>query len=245
MILLSLIFGIAASYLFILPGSYYAVGGAVLLFYKNVLDKVDGSLARAKGLDSRRGRFYDSISDFIVTLTSFAAISYNLYLMWDSYLAYVVGFVAMICSMLHCSYFIFYQVSFIRSTGKNTQNRLIENVTPQDIVTQDKWTTFLQRVFQVIYGWQDKLFYKLDQILLRKITQCNKHEKSNNIWYQNKPFLTLASSLSIGTHIFLICISAIIGRFDYYIFVNLILMNLLLILSVVYHYRSTINKLKS
>jgi len=161
-ILLSLIFGIAASYLFVLPGSYYAVGGAVLLFYKNVLDKVDGSLARAKGLDSRRGRFYDSISDFIVTLTSFAAISYNLYLMWGSYLAFVVGFAAMICSMLHCSYFIFYQVSFIRSTGKNTQNRLIENVTPHDIVSQDKWTTFLQRVFQIIYGWQDKLFYRIN-----------------------------------------------------------------------------------
>jgi len=241
-ILLSLIFGIAASYLFVLPGKYYAVGGAVLLFYKNVLDKVDGSLARAKGLDSRRGRFYDSISDFIVTFTSFAAISYNLYLRWDSYLAFVVGFAAMICSMLHCSYFIFYQVSFIRSTGKNTQNRLIENVTPQDIASQDKWTTFLQRVFQVIYGWQDKLFYRLDK---RLITGFNGNEEKLQQWYQNKPFLTLASSLSIGTHIFLICISAIIGRFDYYIFVNLILMNLLLILSVVYHYRSTINKLKS
>jgi len=244
-ILLSLVFGITASYLFVLPGKYYAIAGAVLLFYKNVLDKVDGSLARAKGLDSRRGRFYDSISDFIVTLTSFAAISYNLYLMWDSYLAFVVGFAAMICSMLHCSYFIFYQVSFIRSTGKNTQNRLIENVTPQDIATQDKWTTFLQRVFQMIYGWQDKLFYKLDQIMIQKLTQNIQQTQLTQAWYQNKPFLTLASSLSIGTHIFLMSISAIIGRFDYYIFVNLILMNLLLILSVVYHYRSTTNKLKS
>jgi len=264
-ILLSLIFGIAASYLFVLPGKYYAVGGAVLLFYKNVLDKVDGSLARAKGLDSRRGRFYDSISDFIVTFTSFAAISYNLYLRWDSYLAFVVGFAAMICSMLHCSYFIFYQVSFIRSTGKNTQNRLIENVTPQDIATQDKLTTFLQRVFQLIYGWQDKLMFKMDNYLLRRLSKtvqskgtlsmsqsemrnpasAGQTTQTTQAWYQNKPFLTLASSLSIGTHIFLICISAIIGRFDYYIFVNLILMNLLLILSVVYHYRSTINKLKS
>ena len=244
-ILLSLIFGIAASYLFVLPGKYYAVGGAVLLFYKNVLDKVDGSLARAKGLDSRRGRFYDSISDFIVTFTSFAAISYNLYLRWDSYLAFVVGFAAMICSMLHCSYFIFYQVSFIRSTGKNTQNRLIENVTPQDIASQDKWTTFLQRVFQLIYGWQDWLFYKLDQIIIQKLTKYTQLTQLTQVWYQNKPFLTLASSLSIGTHIFLICIAAITGRYDYYIFVNLILMNLLLISSVIFHYRSTVNKLKT
>lgn len=241
-ILLSMIFGIAASYLIIQPVKIYAVIGAVLLFYKNVLDKVDGSLARAKGLDSRRGRFYDSISDFIVTFTSFTAISYSLYLQYNSVYAIVLGYTAMIFSMLQCSYFIFYQVSFIRSTGKETVNRILENVTDDDILKQDKWTTFLQRVFMVIYGWQDKLFYFLDNLLVKGF---NSNEEKLRVWYQNKSFLTIASSLSIGTHIFLICVSAIIGRFDYYIFVNLILMNLLLILSVVYHYRSAINKIKT
>lgn len=241
-IFLSMVFGLTASVLFVLPGKFYAVGGALLLFYKNVLDKVDGSLARSKGLDSRRGRFYDSISDFIVTLASFAAVSYNLYLLWGSYLAFAAGFAAMIFSMLHCSYFIYYQVSFIRSSGKGTQNRLLENITDEDIALQDSWTTFLQRIFQVIYGWQDLLFYKLDIFLLKRLPQ---NAETKKIWYENKPFLTFASSLSIGTHIFLICIAVITGRYDYYIFVNLILMNLLLILSVVYHYRSALNNLKT
>lgn len=241
-ILLSMIFGIAASYLIVQPERLYAIIGAILLFYKNVLDKVDGSLARAKGLDSRRGRFYDSISDFIVTFTSFTAISYSLYLQYNSVYAIVLGYTAMIFSMLQCSYFIFYQVSFIRSTGKNTVNRILEDVTDEDKLRQDKWTTFLQRVFMVIYGWQDKLFYFLDKLLVKGF---NGNEEKLRVWYQNKSFLTIASSLSIGTHIFLICVSAIIGRFDYYIFVNLILMNLLLILSVVYHYRSAINKIKT
>lgn len=125
--------------------------------------------------------------------------------------------------------------------------------------------------FQLIYGWQDRLFYSLDKMLLNRIsdklnstlsmslsvmrnpasagqnTQTSQVTQYtlDSIWYKNKPFLTLASSLSIGTHIFLICISAILGRFYYYIFVNLILMNLLLIFSIIYHYRSTINKLKN
>ncbi len=249
-ILLSLIFGIAGSYLMIQADKLAAIAGALLLFYKNVLDKVDGSLARAKGLDSRRGRFYDSISDFIVTLASFAAISYSLFNQYSSYYAFVIGFAAMVFSMLQCSYFIFYQVSFIKITGKQTVNRLIENVTAEDIASQDNWTTFLQRVFMLIYGWQDKLFYMLDKIMLKKLTNASNNTLSNREtqqtqftphlkWYTNKPFLTLASLLSIGTHIFLICISALIGRFEYYIFVNLILMNLLLILSVIYHLRST------
>jgi phosphatidylglycerophosphate synthase len=244
-ILFSMIFGITASYLIIQPVKLYAIAGAVLLFYKNVLDKVDGSLARAKGLDSRRGRFYDSISDFIVTLTSFSAITYHLYKQYHHPLVVITGFAAMIFSMLQCSYFIFYQVSFIKSTGKETVNRIIEDVTDEDKITQDKWTTFLQKVFMLIYGWQDKFFYSLDKYLTGKLASKNSNPDFKKKWYQNKPFLTIASSLSIGTHIFFICISAIIGDFRYYFIVNLILMNLLLILSIVYHYRSTLKKLKN
>ncbi len=98
-----MIFGIAASYLIIQPVKLYAIIGAILLFYKNVLDKVDGSLARAKGLDSRRGRFYDSISDFIVTVTSFTAISFHLYWVYNNPVVFVAVFSAMIfsiCSVL-------------------------------------------------------------------------------------------------------------------------------------------------
>jgi len=258
-ILLSMIFGIAASYLIIQPVKLYAVTGAILLFYKNVLDKVDGSLARAKGLDSRRGRFYDSISDFIVTLASFTAITYHTYQIHHSTIIIAAGFAAMIFSMLQCSYFIFYQVSFIKLSGKQTVNRILEDVTEDDKVKQDKWTIFLQKIFMLIYGWQDKLFFKIDKILFDKLTQhtlsirsvemrnpdlAGQNTPLTQLWYQNKPFLTLASSLSIGTHIFLICLSAIIGEFMYYFIVNLILMNLLLILSVIYHYTSTIKQLK-
>ncbi len=249
-ILLSMIFGVAASYLIIQPVKLYAVIGAVLLFYKNVLDKVDGSLARAKGLDSRRGRFYDSISDFIVTLTSFTAITYYTYQKYNEPVIIIIGFFAMVFSMLQCSYFIFYQVSFIKFTGKQTVNRLLEDVTEEDKLKQDKWTTFLQKVFMLIYGWQDKMFYHLDKFFFSKLTQHTQHTQSTQstqsteAWYQDKPFLTFASSLSIGTHIFLICISAVIGDYIYYFFVNLILMNLLLILSVIYHYRSALKQLK-
>jgi phosphatidylglycerophosphate synthase len=251
-ILISMAFGIVASVLIIQNDILPVIAGAILLFYKNVLDKVDGSLARAKGLDSRRGRFYDSISDFIVTLAVFSAITCKLYAVYNNSIVLFIGFIAMIFSMLQCSYFIFYQVSFIKHTGKSTVNRLIESVTDDDIKTQDKWTTFLQRVFMLIYGWQDKLYHALDVIMLNRLISNVKAQMSNkglahldfvNAWYINKPFLTLSSSLSIGTHIFLICIAAIFGAFEYYIFVNLILMNLLLILSVIYHYYSAKSRL--
>lgn len=245
-ILLSMISGLTASYLIIQESKILVITGAVLLFYKNVLDKVDGSLARAKGMDSRRGRFYDSISDFIVTLASFSAISYRLYAQYSSPAVIVIVFAAMIFSMLQCSYFIYYQVSFIRYSGKKTVNRILETVTDEDIKSQDKWTIFLQRIFMLIYGWQDIFFAAVDNAIYKRLeisAAKTKLSRLNDAWYRNKPFLTLASSLSIGTHIFLICIAAVFNAFSYYLFMNLILMNLLLILSVLYHYISTKNRL--
>jgi phosphatidylglycerophosphate synthase len=108
-IFVSMLFGITASYLIIQNNMTLIITGAVLLFYKNVLDKVDGSLARAKGLDSRRGRFYDSISDFIVTLACFSAMSFKLYGIYHTKWVYAAGLAAMLSSMLQCSYFIYYQ----------------------------------------------------------------------------------------------------------------------------------------
>ncbi|MCX7877211.1 MAG: CDP-alcohol phosphatidyltransferase family protein [Ignavibacteria bacterium] len=244
-ILISMVFGILGSVMMVNSEFYVILTGSVLLFFKNILDKVDGSLARAKGMDSRKGRFYDSISDFVVTLSMFSAIAYELYQKYENLTVVLIAFIAMIFSMLQCSYFIFYQVSFIIITGKKTVNRLIERVTEHDLISLDKWTIFLQKVFQIIYGWQDLLFYKLDGILLGKLSKNSKcrDDVIRGIWYKNKLFLTMASSLSIGTHIFLICICSLMRNFELYLFMNLIIMNLLLILSVFYHYKSTFRKI--
>ncbi len=247
-IFISMIFGIAASFMIIQDNKLIAVSGAVLLFYKNVLDKVDGSLARAKNMDSRRGRFYDSISDFIVTFSVFTALTFKLNNIYHSPVVFIAGYLAMIFSMLQCSFFIYYQVSFIKLSGKETVNRLIESVTEEDRRSQDKVTLLLQKIFQSIYGWQDKLFAALDNFLYKKVEMVNAGKDNltlNRLWYADKKFLTMASSLSIGTHIFLICISAAAGRFEYYLFVNLILMNLLLILFLMIHFISVKSKLKT
>lgn len=245
-----MLFGLSASYMIIQENRILVIIGALMLFYKNVLDKVDGSLARARGQDSRRGRFYDSLCDFIVTLASFTAMSYKLYQYYQNGWVWIIGFLAMIFSMLQCSYFIYYQVAFIRMLGKQTVNRLIESVTDEDLKTQDKWTLFLQRLFLIIYGWQDKLMASIDNFFYKKLEMLSPKSKIRDpqlqkAWYLNKPFLSFASILSIGSHIFLICIFALIGRFEYYFFVNLILWNLLLISVIIYHYITVKNKLLS
>lgn len=234
-ILFSMIIGVASSILIIQYNIVVVIVGAILLFYKNVLDKVDGSLARAKNMDSRRGRFYDSISDFIVSFALFTAIGIKLNSVYHSVWVWVVSYIALIISMLQCSYFVFYEVSFIKQTGKNTINRLVESITEDDLKSEDKFTILLQRIFQVIYGWQDYIMYSIDKFFVSKLKK-NFSGDINNIWYKDKPFLSISSLLCIGSHMFLIAVFAVIGSFEYYLFVNLIVLNLLLIFCVLYHY---------
>ena len=165
-ILLGMLFGVASAFLIVQNNIILVLLGALLLFYKNVLDKVDGSLARAKGMAVRRGRFYDSISDFIVSLSLFTAMGIKLHSIYHTDAIYLICFVTLITSMLQCSYFIYYQVSFIKFSGVNTINRLVETITAEDRKTQDRFTLLLQRLFLYIYGWQDLLFDILNRFLL-------------------------------------------------------------------------------
>lgn len=247
-ILFSLIIGIASSILIIQNNRIIVVIGAVLLFYKNVLDKVDGSLARAKNMASRRGRFYDSITDFIVSFALFTAIGFKLYAFYQSFWILIICYAALIASMIQCSFFIYYEVAFIKETGKKTINRLLESVTEEDLKKEDKFTLFLQRIFQVIYGWQDYLIYKIDKFCLEALSKKYVNSSGTeirNLWYKDKPFLSVSSLLCIGTHMFLIGASAVIGKFEYYLVLNLILWNLLLIFCVFYHYNHVKTKLKT
>lgn len=235
-ILFSMIIGLVSSILIIQSNIIVVIVGAVLLFYKNVLDKVDGSLARAKNMADRRGRFFDSISDFMVSFALFTAIGLKLSSIYLSVWVWVISYSALITSMLQCSYFIFYEVAFIKQTGKKTINRLIEHVTDEDLELEDKFTIFLQRIFQIIYGWQDYIIFSIDKFFISKLKQNYSGFELENIWYKDKSLLSVSSLLCIGTHMFLIALFAVIGSFEYYLFVNLIVLNLLLIFCVLYHY---------
>jgi phosphatidylglycerophosphate synthase len=248
-ILVSLIFGIVSSFLIIQDSKLLVLIGAVMLYYKNALDKVDGSLARAKNLATRRGRFYDSLSDFIVSLCLFIAIAWNLFRIYDNYFVFVVCFIALISSMLQCSFFVYYEISYIKYSGKNTINRLIESVTEQDLKEEDRLTILLQRIFQIIYGWQDRMFSALDKYCYTKlrdnaINSGGHIERIDGLWYYHKTFLAISSILAIGSHMIFIALFTLLGSLEYYLVLNLILFNLLLIFAIIYHYISVRYKLK-
>jgi len=245
--------GLLGAYLIIQENRGFVFVGALCLFYKNVLDKVDGTLARAKGLVSRRGRFYDSLSDFVVSFAVFTAISVKLCRSYPPLLVFPICFAGLLFSMLQCSYFIYYQVAFIKFTGVKTVNRLLETVTEEDRKNEDKFTLILQNIFIVIYGWQDSIVSKLDGFFRARLSKRAGNKSMDfadpvrqfiEIWYANRRFLSIASLLSIGSHLVLIAAFAVVGKLEYYLFLNLVVWNLLLVFAVFYHYYSAKKLLK-
>lgn len=251
-IFLSLVLGVLASVLVIQDNRALVIIGALCLFYKNVLDKVDGSLARARGITSRRGRFYDSLSDFVVSFSVFSAIGIELSKYHNSYLIFAICYLAFISSMFQCSFFIYYQVAFIKFSGAKTVNRLIESVTPEDRENEDSFTLLLQKIFLLIYGWQDILVSRIDgyfrskllNLAVKSIKSPDPVPEFARLWYLNRKFLTLSSILSIGSHMVLIAVFAVAGEFEYYLFLNLVIWNLLLLSAIFYHYYSAKKSLK-
>ena len=81
----SIIAGLAAALVYLNGHSIAVACAGLLVTLKDVLDSVDGQLARAKQEYSRLGRFLDSIGDFVVNLALFASVGWLLSLKHGSF----------------------------------------------------------------------------------------------------------------------------------------------------------------
>jgi phosphatidylglycerophosphate synthase len=70
----SLACALAAAWCFAQPGDESPAIGALLFFAFYVLDNCDGEIARAKGLSSRFGQFYDTFVDWLGHATLFLGL---------------------------------------------------------------------------------------------------------------------------------------------------------------------------
>lgn len=219
-IVASLIIGILSGYLLSLPHYGYTVAGILLLLLKNLLDKVDGQLARARNQGSRLGRFLDSVSDFFVNLAVYAGMTVHLYREEPGISTVLLGAGAFIASLIHCTFFVYYQVSYVNLVNPQGLNRTNERLTGDDIASADtpegKRTLLLQKMYLVIYGWQDAFIRVVDVLLFNRFSKKHPDHDCESIWYRGMLFLSFASFLGLGTQIGIISVLALFKSVDYY-----------------------------
>jgi hypothetical protein len=206
-----------------LIGAGWLKGGAALLLLKNILDKADGALARLTGRASRFGRFLDSLGDFAVSAATFAGIAHHLaprfsHAAWF----YALAAWALLSSLLQCSYFVYYQVSFIRKVlGRETVNREDESFTDEDRRAPFA-ARAAQRAYLLIYGWQDSLIGRLDARRRKTVGRAPSRAMADEgvcptSWFDDRWNLRLASLLGLGTHIALTALACFLDRLEWYL----------------------------
>lgn len=212
---LSLVVGLASAAFYCSASDYALILGAVFLYGKIYLDNVDGNLARARGEVSRWGRFLDSLTDFFVSAAVYSALTWRLVRETGNGSLWVLGFLAWLSCLIHCSYFVFYLVKYTSVVGSYGANRADESVTTVDREAVlgggfSRGTLFLQRLHVFFYGWQDRAIELLDWTSLKLTGRAEWPDR----WYGDKWFLSLSSPLCLCTNNMALVIFSIFDRVE-------------------------------
>jgi phosphatidylglycerophosphate synthase len=245
--IVSIITGLVAAcfYLKATPEAFAIAGLFVTL--KDLLDSADGQLARAKQQYSRVGRFLDSIGDFIVDVAVFSAIGWTLYQASGNLWMAVLSLFGLIGISLRVSYHVFYQVNYLHLQKLSANNRISEEIQEEDLKNAGV-ELVLQRIFQWIYGWQDRLMESADRWSsgggFRRFSENISRDSFKDSfresyqrrqgWYSDIISLRLSGLLGFGTELFLLMLCSVFNRLELYLYLNIFLMNGILILCVLY-----------
>jgi hypothetical protein len=247
MTIASIIAGLVAAFFYLKGTSEAFIVAGLLITLKDLLDSADGQLARAKQQYSRVGRFLDSIGDFVVDAAVFSAIGWTLYQSGGNWWMLLLAFLGLVGISLRVSYHVFYQVNFLHLQKQFANNRISEEIREEDL-KKGGFELVLQRIFQCIYGWQDRLIERVDQWScggsLRRTHENEPRDPSEGSsrelcqrcqeWYSDIVSLRISGLLGFGTEFFLLMLCSVLNRLELYLYLNIFLMNGILILCLLY-----------
>lgn len=175
----------------------HVVVAALLLQLKTVLDNADGQLARATGRVSALGRYLDSLSDLLVDAALFAAIGY----LTGRPLLALAGFLA---------------VTFALSADYNLDRlyRAVHGPGLAAIPAAAGLAGMLARVYEVVYGPQDRLF----AWFVARRTGANEGTRRA---YHDRATLTVLANFGLSTQLAALGVLLVLGRPAAYCWVTL------------------------
>jgi hypothetical protein len=98
----------------------------------------------------------------------------------------------------------------------------------------------LQRVFQALYGWQDRSMVHIDGWCRGR----RPHSTQDREWYTDRIGLRLSGFLGLGTELFLLTVCSVMNQLTWYLYCNLGLMNGLWLASIWYRRRVLAHRAK-
>jgi hypothetical protein len=174
----------------------------------------------------------DSITDFVVTVLVYLALTFHLVRETGEPGFWLLGCFALLSALLQCSYFVFYLVSYTSRVGAYSRNRVDESISEKDMAalesgTLSKTELCLQRLHVFFYGWQDRSIEFLDRVSRRRAGARQDGAHSSQ-WVADKLFMTLSSPLCLCTNNMLIVVFALLNQVQWGLIVVALLANIYL-----------------
>jgi phosphatidylglycerophosphate synthase len=215
---LAFVMGLSAVGFYLSESPYALIWAGVFLYGKIFLDNVDGNLARIRGEVSRVGRFFDSLTDFVVTVAVYGVIAYRLVEETGDPFFWTLGMFALLSGLMHCSYFVFYLVNYTSMVGVYKMNRVREDITDEDLQAGSQGKSpdpglWMQRLHVWLYGWQDRSIEFLDAIS-KKLARVEKVPEDQKAWYLDKRFLTWVSPLCLCTNNMILVVFSLLDQLE-------------------------------
>jgi len=211
---LFLVAGCLAS--FLICKNLFLPFASILILVKSMLDAADGEIARQRNQPSMVGRYYDSISDFIVNFLLFFSIGAVFGIRTTEIILALILF-----ELQGSVYNYYYLVKRYQANGDKT-SRIIELSSPEPFPRDNPvLLKILHRTYVLIYGWQDLLIYTVDRDAIKA--------KELPAW-----FLTTVSFLGLGFQLLVIAVLVLfeIHKLTFFIFIYPFTIYALIIISV-------------
>ncbi|HSG81645.1 MAG TPA: CDP-alcohol phosphatidyltransferase family protein [Gemmatimonadota bacterium] len=213
------VIGMVGAFCYGLGGYRAALIGAVAMQVKNILDAVDGSLARLQARPSRVGRFLDSIGDAAVSAALCTALAVAVARERPLVLAVALGAAALVLGLLQGSIFNYYYVRYRARRGGDTTSRVKEELTTYDRVHYEDRPFALQLLrtlltaYNWIYGWQDRVVQRIDAWAVRPLTAAGRVDEANRLRDDHR-LLTAVSVLGPGVQVLLLDLFTVAGYWN-------------------------------
>jgi phosphatidylglycerophosphate synthase len=203
------VLGLAGAGAYAAGGYGAALAGAALLQTKNILDAVDGSLARLQGRPSRIGRFLDSLCDALVAAALYGALAVAVARVRPAGYAAALGTAALVLGLLQSSVFNYYYVRYRARRGGDATSRVEERYTGEDAARYrgrplaGALLRGLLWAYAWVYGWQDVLVRRFDRWAAAPLTAVGRGDLAESL-RDDRAFLTAVSALGPGLQILLL-----------------------------------------
>ena len=146
--IISIFVGMAGAWCFFYPSLWTTVLAILLMMSANILDCVDGQLARLTGRYSPIGRILDGMAGDFWFITLYVALSLRIYNEYGYWFIFVIAFLSMLSH---------FQQAFITDYYKTLHLRFISPETGKEFTTYDQ---IKERYAQMVPGYK-RFFFKL------------------------------------------------------------------------------------